>query len=44
MLVVEVDVFDAKTCKGFITAGFYVFGASTDVEAIIITTETNKLD
>ena len=39
MLVVEVDVVGAKTCQGFIAAGFDVFWATTDVEAAIITLE-----
>ena len=39
MLVVEVDVVGAKTCQGFIAAGFDVFWAATDVEAAIITFE-----
>ena len=37
MLVVEVDVVDAKTCQGFIAAGFDIFWAATDVKAAIIT-------
>ena len=39
MLVVEIDVVDAKTCQGLIAAGFDVFWAATDVHAAIIAFE-----